>query len=140
MKKYVTIFILVICFVFIYFKYTGNGTNLHNHIDINDVESITINGLGIKNNARNANADEIKTIVNWYNSITDIRENKDGIGTTPDSSIHIQLKYGEKKGKISILQSGTDFEIQRYDEKGNKIIYWGKQPDIKQLLLEASRK
>jgi hypothetical protein len=42
--------------------------------------------------------------------------------------------------RISILNSGKDFEIQvYYPEKSKSVSYWAKQPDIKNLLLTLEK-
>lgn len=83
MKKYVIIFLIIISLVFGYYTY-NNSNIVHKHIDVNNVASISIHGDGIKDKVRNASVEEIQDIVNWYNSINDIRKNKDGSGTTPE--------------------------------------------------------
>ena len=80
-----------------------------------------------------ATDDEKKQIVNWFNSVWDIRRNKGFAGATPQSGIVISLKQGKS---ILILRSGFNFEIQRDDAKNShkKISYWARQQEIKNLL------
>ena len=75
--------------------------------------------------------------MSWFILISDIRENKNFLGTTSESEIIILLK---SKNKISISRSGWNFEVQRYDKSGKWISYWGKQPDIERILEAAARK
>ena len=89
---------------------------LHKPINLSDVESVNIWG-NTSNVARNL---EKQDIVKWFNSITNIRENKDFAGTTPDAGIIITLKTGNR---ISIINSGADFEVQRISRSGNAISY-----------------
>lgn len=107
-------------------------SSLHKKISLTDVSSIRLWGEGIKEktDGREATGEEMKKIVDWFNQATDIRENKNLAGTTPDAGIFIQLKNGSL---INIIRSGSDFEIQR-DINGEMVSYWAKQPDIKALL------
>jgi hypothetical protein len=111
--------------------------SIHTQISISDIECIRISGTAIKGDGKIATEDEMKNIVNWFNSISDIRENKDFQGTTEESIITILLK---SKSKISIGRSGRNFEVQRYNKNGKRISYWGKQPDVEKILEEAAGK
>ena len=120
--------VLIILFALGTVFYINNNTNtLHESLTINEVESINIWG---KTN-RTADSDEKQYIVNWFNSITDIRKNKDFAGTTPEAGICIKLK---NNSFILVLESGKDFEVQRTDKSGKQVSYWGKQPDIRDIL------
>jgi hypothetical protein len=110
----------------IYYLFTDIG-KLHEPINIGDIDVIEIWGK----TSRIANSEEKKNIIKWFNSITDIRENKDFAGTTPESGITLKLKSGNS---ILILKSGSDFEIQRSDVLGINKSYWGKQPNIRDIL------
>lgn len=135
-------FIIMLLFVLFYIGFKVyrdyNINSMHTKINISDVESIKIYGTAIKVD-RYANSDETKNIINWFNSTTDIRRNREfeGVGT-PDSNILIQLKSGGRLGKINIAKSGQDFEVQKHDKKGKLISYWGKQSDIRRILKEAA--
>ncbi|MEQ8154652.1 MAG: hypothetical protein ABRQ25_07195 [Clostridiaceae bacterium] len=137
--KKVLIIILILMFtIFAVYRWRTNSINsIHEHINITDVESVEIEGSAIKGDVRIATENEMKDIVNWFNSISDIRKNKDFRGTTSESHIIILLK---SKNKISVSRSGWNFEVQRYDKSGKWISYWGKQPDIERILEEAARK
>lgn len=107
---------------------------IHTHISISDVESVEIWESGIQGKGKIATAEETKYIVNWFNSIGDIRINEGFEGTTEESGITILLK---SKNKISIGRSGWNFEVQRYNKNGKWISYWGKHPEIERILEEA---
>ena len=109
--------------------------SMHVQISISDVESIKFDGRAIKNSYKIATEDEVKNVVTWFNSISNVRGNLDFQGTTADSHIIIILK---SKKEILIAKSGRDFEIQRYNSKGRWISYWGKQADIRKILQEAA--
>ncbi len=129
MKRYRNFKILMISILaigLIYYFFT-NSNKLHESINISDVESINIWGR----TSRIANSDEEQDIIKWFNSINNIRQNKDFAGTTPEAGIIIQLKTGNS---ILILKSGTDFEVQRTYSSGKYISYWGKQSEIRYIL------
>lgn len=105
------------------------NSSLHEQINVNDVESINFWG-NITDVARSV---EKQDIVEWFNSMTNIRENKGFAGTTPDAGIIIKLKTGNQ---ISIINSGADFEVQRLNRLGDVISYWGKQPYIRSIFYE----
>jgi len=110
--------------------------SIHSHININDIETIKISGIAVENQYKLATKDEIKNIVNWFNSTSHIHSNPDFKGTTGDSSIIITLK---SKKEIAIIRSGEDFEIQRYNKKGKWISYWGEQGEIKRVLEDSAK-
>lgn len=129
MKHLRNLTILLICLfviVIIYCSFTDT-MKLHESISVSDVESINIWG----HTSRMANSDEKQDIVKWFNSITNVRENKDFAGTTPESGIIIKVKNGNE---ILILKSGTDFEVQRINSLGKRISYWGNQSNIRYIL------
>lgn len=137
-RGYLYIIFIVLVFIGLEGSRYYNIIAIHRKIDANDVESIKIYGTAIKGE-KYATTDEIKDIINWFNSATDLRRNRYGEGVgTPESNILIQLKSGAGKKIINILKSGQDFEIQRYDKMGNWVCYWGKQADIKRVLKEAA--
>lgn len=74
---------------------------------------------------------DIEEFLGYYNQIYDLRNNEEGAGTTPDSSIVIELKDGNE---ISIYNSGDQFEVNFSDEDGDKQQYWGKQQEIANML------
>lgn len=130
MKHYRNLIILLISILVIVAVYCffANSNKLHKPINVNDVESINIIG---RTTSRIANKEETQNIVKWFNSITNIRENKDLSGTTAEAVIIIKLKTGNE---ISISKSGKDFEVQRTNNSGELISYWGKQSNIRDIL------
>jgi len=138
--KYKQFLYLIIFFLIVFLGFKGcyilKANSLHQHISINDVQSIVIRAYS----TRIATPEETENIVKWFNSINNIGENPDFEGPTNSSSMEIKLK---SSGQISILypsRSNQDFEIQRYNKKGKLISYWGRQSNIKKILEEASRK
>lgn len=99
---------------------------IHKPINANDVESVNIWG----NTSGVTTSVEKQDIVKWFNSITNIRNNKDFAGTTPNAGVIIKLKTGDE---IFIINSGSDFEVQRNNIFGKRISYWGKQPNIRNI-------
>ncbi|MHB8131128.1 MAG: hypothetical protein ACYDEX_19275 [Mobilitalea sp.] len=130
MKRYrnLIIFIIFILFFGLIFCFFTNTSKLHEQVNVNDVE--TINIWGTTN--RVADSVEKQDITNWFNSTTNVRQNKYFAGTTPEAGINIKLKNGSS---IHILKSGTDFEVQRTNSSGKFISYWGKQSNIRNVLL-----
>lgn len=131
-KRYTYLIIIIFFLLIVVIHFVSNANKLHTPINENDVKYITIYG----HNTRVVSAYEKKEIIKWFNSITGIRNNKEFAGTTPEAGIIIDLKAGNR---ILILQSGIDFEVQRTNIAGNPISYWGKQPNIRNLLDEASK-
>lgn len=112
-------------------------SKLHRPIKISNAQSITIwSHTNWEFTSRVVNNEEEQKIVTWFNSITDIRNNKYFAGITPSAGIIIKLKNGKE---IAIINSGADFEVQSDNYFGKRISYWGKQKDIKNLLDEASK-
>lgn len=74
--------ISVLAIGLIYYFFT-NTSKLHEPISASDVESINIWG----STNRVASSSEQQDIIKWFNSITNIRENKNFEGTTPDAGI-----------------------------------------------------
>lgn len=112
---------------------SGCKGQLHKQISLDEVETIILWGIKIPEgyNGRKATENEAKEIIEWFNSAFDISENKDFAGITPNAGIRIDLKSGEK---ISIFNTGKDFEVQRNDVKSKDISYWAKEQNIEQLL------
>lgn len=77
---------------------------------------------------------DIEEFLTYYNQIYDIRNNELGEGTTADRSIVIELKDGSK---ISICNSGSQFEVSFCDSDGESQQYWGKQQGIYNMLLHG---
>lgn len=126
-RRLIISILLIFIFGFIFIIYLDDNT-LHDKININDVEDIIVWG----NNSRTEVAsDKEQNIIDWFNKATEIRQNKNFAGTTSTSGIHIRLKDGKS---IHILNSGTDFEVQRTNRSGKLIAYWGKQADLRKLL------
>ena len=138
--KYKQVLYSIIFFIVVFLGLKGcymlKANSLHKHILINDVQSIVIRSYS----NRIANLEETEDIVKWFNSINNIQGNPDFEGPTNSSSIEIILKSGKKTSILYPSRSNQDFEIQRYNEKGKVISYWGKQSDIKKILEEASRR
>lgn len=111
-----------LCYLFM------NKDKLHEEIHVSDVDAVIIWNT---DGRRLAGSEEEKNIISWFNSMTNIRHNKDYAGTTPEAGIIIELKSG--KG-IQILASGTDFEVQRINSLGKHVSYWGQQANIKDIL------
>lgn len=74
---------------------------------------------------------DVEEFLAYYNQIYDLRDNKEGAGTTPDSKIVIELKDGEE---ISIFNSGDQFEVNFRENDGERHQYWGKQQEIANML------
>ncbi len=112
-----------------------SSNRIHRPLNIDNVSNICLwaNGDKIGRIQKLSNDKEKKEIVNWFNSVWDIRRNKGFAGETPQSGIVISLKQGKN---ILILRSGSDFEIQRNDAKNphKTISYWARQQEIKNLL------
>lgn len=85
-RNLIILIISLLAIVIIYCFFTDTR-KLHESISVSDVESINIWG----DTSRMANSDEKQDIVKWFNAITDVRENKDFAGTTPESGIIIKL-------------------------------------------------
>ena len=74
---------------------------------------------------------DIEEFLVYYNQIYDIRNNKEGAGTTADRRIIIELKDGRK---IGICNSGDQFEVNFTKSNGKRCQYWGKQQEIANML------
>ncbi len=61
-----------------------------------------------------------------------MEENEEGAGTMITVEIKVNLKSGEK---ISVGNSGDQFEVSLEDEQGKVEQYWGKQQNINNLLM-----
>jgi len=107
-------------------------SNLHLPIKAEDISRVTLWGV---DGHKEATQEDVYNIINWFNSASDIRENIDFAGETPDSGIIIYEKNGKE---LSIIRSGKDFEVQRNDESGKRYSYWAIQNDIKILLGELA--
>jgi hypothetical protein len=109
---------------------------LHRPIKVENIARITLWG-GYNGVNREASEQEVTNIVNWFNSVYDIRENKEFAGTTEESGVKIEEKDGTR---FIIGRSGEDFEVQRKDQKGKLRSYWARQKDIKELLDQLVKK
>lgn len=107
---------------------------LHRPIKVEDISSMTL--WGGHGGHRDATQEEIRNIVNWFNSASKIRANKGFAGETPASGIIIKEINGEEFG---IIRSGKDFEVQRKGEFGEVYSYWAIQNEIKTLLDELAQ-
>lgn len=131
MKKTIFISVFVLIGLIVWFGWNEYSTqSLHKEISGNEVSEIKLWGSW-GSEERIGNMEEKKKIIDWFNNITDIRENENFSGSTPSSGIEIELNSDER---ISILRSGKDFEVQR-----NGISYWGKQPNIRDLLNQLAK-
>ncbi len=117
---------------FIIYSYVGQKP-VHKEINKQDIFDIQSYGTA---GTKKIEDDVLKdNILNWFNQAGDIRLNKDFAGTTPESGIIINLKSGKR---ILVLNSGSDFEIQRDDVRPENISYWARQQDIKDYLRELA--
>lgn len=98
-------------------------------IKVEDISSINL--WGGHRGHRDATQEEIRNIVIWFNSASEIRPNKGFAGETPDSGIVLKEKNGKE---FSIFRSGKDFEVQREGKLGERYSYWAIQNEIKTLL------
>ena len=119
-RKYIQLSLLfiVICIGVTYLKF--HVTKLYQTIDVEKVNSI----MTWANTKRVANVDENL----GFNSIKFNRHNKDYTGETSKSGI---LK---NRSDISILKSGLDFEVQKYNFWVNEFYSGKKQSNIYNLL------
>ncbi len=130
--------ILIIIGASLFFFNNRNGTPIHDAISVDDV--ITIKSWGNNNpneKEREENKESIEKITAWFNSAQDIRRNPEFSGSTPEAGMIIELKSGHR---ILINRSGSDFEVQRNDVRGNNISYWAKQPELKVVLDKLASK
>lgn len=104
---------------------------VHKEIMKEDVTSIVVWGTQVNGHKEIKDPVLFDNIIKWFNGSSDIRENPDFAGTTPEAGIIITLKSG--KG-ISILEGARDFEVQRDDVRGENISYLAKQKDIAKYL------
>lgn len=74
---------------------------------------------------------DIDQFLTYYNQIYDVKENKTGEGTTPESRIVIELKNGKE---IGIYDQSKKFEINFRDDNGKTQQYWGMQEEIYNML------
>jgi len=101
------------------------------HLNISKEDIADIQVYGSAGTKKIEDVAMIDNIIKWFNQVGDIRVNKDFAGTTPESGIEINLKSGKR---ILILNSGSDFEIQRNDVIPENVSYWARQQDIKDYL------
>ncbi len=133
-KKFVVIPILFILISLVGIKYLiPLDKSVHKEIKKEDV--LRIESWGIK--AFGHSPTEIKdpvlfdNIIKWFNNSSDIRENPEFAGTTPEAGINIILKSGKD---INILEGARDFEVQRDDVRDKNISYFAVQKDIAKYL------
>ena len=74
---------------------------------------------------------DIDQFLTYYNQIHDVKKNKTGEGTTPESRIVIELKNGKE---IGIYDQSKKFEINFQDDNGKTQQYWGMQEEIYNML------
>lgn len=110
------------------------ASRVHFPIAIDDVETVEVWGTALHGIRTIVVGEEINKIAAWFNSIDNVRANPDFQGTTPESGIVIRLKSREE---ILIFNSGPNFEVQRRNQRGRTISYWGKQTEIEKLLNDA---
>ncbi len=127
-KKFVVIPILFILISLAGIKYLiPLDRFVHKEIMKEDVTRIVVWGTQVNGHKEIKNPVLFDNIIKWFNDSSDIRENPDFAGTTPEAGIIITLKSG--KG-ISILEGARDFEVQRDDVRSKNISYFAKQKDI----------
>ncbi|MDQ7092560.1 hypothetical protein REC12_03035 [Desulfosporosinus sp. PR] len=63
----------------------SRSSNLHRPIKVENISSLTL--WSGHTDEKKATQEEIANLVNWFNSASDIRENKTFAGETPDSGI-----------------------------------------------------
>ncbi|MEG6522360.1 hypothetical protein [Desulfotomaculum sp. 1211_IL3151] len=131
MKKIIILSIIIIAFAL---AWKMQNTSPHEPISINEVAKIELRGDIPSHVSRTATKAELEKIVLWFNSLTNITENKEFAGSTPSAGIRIILKNGRD---ISIINSGKDFEVQRTVNL-KTVSYWAKQTEIKELLKELA--
>jgi hypothetical protein len=134
-KKSILLVVIMFLVVLVAWKYVTTS-NLYRPIKVENIARITLWG-GYNGVNREASEQEVTNIVNWFNSVYDIRENKEFAGTTEESGIKIEEKDGTR---FIIGRSGEDFEVQRKDQKGKLRSYWARQKDIKELLDQLVKK
>ena len=78
---------------------------------------------------------EIDQFLEYYSLIYDIKENKKGEGTTPESRIVIEMKDGSE---ICIYDQSTRFEVTFKNDDGEMKQYWGFQEEIYNMLRTGS--
>lgn len=105
-----------------------SAREIHKPVSVDEVSRIRIWGASVITDM--ATKEETENIIKWFNSASDIRENKGFAGTTPEAGIYIDLKSGRT---ISIIRSGSDFEVQKGTVTG-RTSYWAKQSELRKLL------
>lgn len=133
-RKYV-VPILGLLSLFMMWKFYNILISESIHKSVNPEQVFSIELWGEKYVSRTANNEETAKIIEWFNSATDIRENKEFAGTTPEAGIVIKLK---SRQTILVIRSGTDFEIQRNDI-GKRVSYWAKQSNLRKLLEQLAK-
>ncbi len=131
-KKFVVIPILFILISLAGIKYLiPLDKSVHKEIKKEDVLRIESWGAKVSGPTEIKDPVLFDNIIKWLNKSTDIRENPEFAGTTPEAGINIILKSG--KG-ISILEGARDFEVQRDDVRDKNISYFAVQKDIAKYL------
>jgi hypothetical protein len=104
MKKSIIAILFIAAIIFGWNWYSKQ--NIHKPIPLNNVESVVLWGSGIpeSHQGRKATKDEVSQIIEWFNSVKDIRVNENFAGATPDAGIRITLKSGEQTTIIDSLQ------------------------------------
>ena len=82
--------------------------SLHQPISVNNVASIELWADTPEHISKKATLEETQKIVEWFNSSTNIRQNKDFAGITPYAGIIIELESG---GTLVLL---TQAKILRF--------------------------
>lgn len=77
---------------------------------------------------------DIEEFLGYYNQIYDLRDNKEGAGSTPSSWIKIELKDGQE---IGIYNTGKQFQVSFTDNDGERHQYWGRQQEIYNMLYKG---
>ena len=107
----------------------------NNKLELPKLEADDISNVYYHKHDKNETGNlDIEQFLVYYNQIYNIRDNVYGAGTTPDSSIVIELKAGDE---IRIINSGDQFEVSFYNSEREKQQYWGKQQEIKNMLVHG---
>jgi hypothetical protein len=104
--------------------------NLHEALSLEEINSIEVTS-GNENEGYVSwllNSTEEETFIDWFNSCTSIKSNKDFAG---EATIETGIMIDTDTVAVSLINSGQDFEVQvRSKDTGEVISYWAKQPDI----------
>lgn len=100
-------------------------------ITLEDVAKVELHGAKPDFKDREANPEEVKQIVDWYNSMRSFKANSTLAGTTPNAGIVIILNSGKSIGITGLGQEGRNLEFQA---QGMKYPYFATQDDLRNLI------